>query len=125
MEGEDEQQAEISADLAERIALHQRELQREKFIERSVLCGAVFFVGLIVAMVWTSDRAMSGVSKAVSYFGGGGGGREYINRDLVCRDVKNRNTPYCQERKARNESTWKGIERSGDSPSMFTLHERG
>ena len=123
-DGEQEESPEVAAARAERLAAHQREIQREKLIERSVLVGAAVFVVLIGALVWTSDRAMAGVYKAVTYLGGGAASK-YINQELACRDPKNRNTPYCQERKARIESTWKGIERSTDTPNMFTLHERG
>lgn len=80
------------------------------------LWGTFAFVALIgVGVVYADDLLWKiGIDIAGTH----------RNRVVDCKKPRNKNSPYCQDNKGRQEANWRQITRFGDSPNAFTLHGR-
>ena len=103
-------------------------LLRQKRLERVVVGIAVSFISMIFFLAFYLDTPVAAsAERVIGYIAGGiseGGGSGPKNVVSDCKNPKNEKTPYCQERKSRTDSTWKSIQRFGDVPNAFSLHER-
>ena len=116
---------------AEREVARQRRLEfeqqrrRDKLIERGVFFGTLTFVALLAALVYNTDNTVSRFTARVFRSSGGGSAALANNPVIACRDPKNSKSPWCQEYKGRQDSTWRSIERQGEASNVFTLHGDG
>ena len=105
----------------------ERQRRRDKLIERSVFFGTLTFVAVLAALVYNTDNQVSRFTASVIRSVGGSGGNAMLARNpvIACRDPKNAKTPWCQEYKGKQDSTWRAIERQSDGANAFTLHGNG
>ncbi|MCB0346775.1 MAG: hypothetical protein KDD66_16785 [Bdellovibrionales bacterium] len=85
--------------------------------------SALFFIfGIIYISIVTDSRLAQGVSNVYNW-AAGTDNLSTGNAVLDCAKAKNRNTPYCAERRARTKATWKSISRhGGKGMPVFSLH---
>ncbi len=100
-----------------------RRLWDERRVEIVSAGGALVFVlGIIYVSLVTDSRLAQGVSN-VYHWAAGTDNLSTGNAVLDCAKPKNRNTPYCAERRARTKATWKSISRhGGKGMPVFSLH---
>ena len=84
--------------------------------ERWALWGTLAFVSVIGVMTVYADDVLWKMGIDIA--------GKHRNRVVDCKKDRNKNSPYCQDFKARQDSSWRGITRFGDQPSAFTLHGR-
>ncbi len=83
-----------------------------------MLISALSFSLLVGFVIWFTDGRVFDV---VMQFEAAGVATN--NPAVSCRNPKNKNTPYCQERKARTEGNWQSISRhSGGKGAAFSLN---
>ncbi|MCC6220916.1 MAG: hypothetical protein IT291_06725 [Deltaproteobacteria bacterium] len=84
------------------------------FFVVGIVLASIYFDGSLTSSAWSLFNRLNGEEQ----MGTG-------NPVLDCENPSNENTPYCQERKARIERTWKAISRyeEGKAPA-FSLTER-
>jgi hypothetical protein len=85
-----------------------------------IISGLVVFLTTIALVAWTSDgRIVSSSIKFLQSFEP----LESRNHAANCSKPKNKNTPYCQERKAAINASWTEMNRSsGGKNAPYTLH---
>ena len=100
--------------------------RRRQLYERIALASTFVFIGAVCLIAWQTDGAIfqSPISALQSL-----GGSEYQqsrNALINCKDPRNTNTPYCQERIAKMNAKWTEMNKvHGGRVSPFTLHEKG
>lgn len=100
--------------------------KRRQLYERIALGTTVLFIGVIVLIAWQTEGAIfkSPITTLQSL-----AGSEYQqsrNAALNCKDARNKNTVYCQEREAKANAKWSEMNKvHGGKVSPFTLHEKG
>ncbi len=97
---------------------------RKKRIERLVLGGAVSFLVVVILAVWFTDGLVMTKTLRVLRRIEGADANPSLSAVTNCLDPRNRSRPYCQNRLAERESTWRGITRFGGTENAFTLHGR-
>ena len=90
--------------------------KRSKRSERFAIWGTLGFLVVIGVMVVYADDVLWTMGIDIA--------GQHRNRVIDCKKPQNKNSPYCQDFKARQESNWRGITRFGDQPTAFTLHGR-
>lgn len=96
--------------------------ERRKRSERLALILAMSFCVLIALLTWLTDgRLFGGAWDMVMQFEAPGAASR--NPAINCLNPRNKNTPYCAERKGQIEGEWQGISRHHKGKSTpFTLH---
>ncbi len=98
--------------------------KRQKLIERIVGFSSLLFVAVVVALVWISEggEVMGSTVRFLQRIEEGLATNS-LQPDINCADPKNASTPFCEDRKARIESTWRGITRfHKGKANPFALH---
>lgn len=92
--------------------------RRQRFVERMVFFSILVLGAGIFGMASYYDVSVVKVLQAIE-------GKD-TEQNIVanCRKPENRNTPYCQERAASTQSSWRGITRGDSKDQVFTLHGR-
>ena len=98
-------------------------VRKQKRAER-IIMGIVLMFGLSVGgLAWYTDGEVFTVALKTLRQIEGSGDLRTGNVSADCQKTKNKNTPYCQERKAEVASTWDSITRlGGGGRNAFPLH---
>lgn len=95
---------------------------RQKRLEYSILGSAIalaLFVGF--AAVYDNGSIMKAVVDSLQSLNALPGSSSNPADD--CTHIQNRNTPYCQDRNASEQKSWKSVS-SGAGGNQFSLHGR-
>lgn len=122
LEAEKESAAEADAVLRATKSLEQGTIFQRK-LERAILAGTICLVVIVGSAVWLTDgKILKGTVKFLQKFESEADqGR---NAAKNCMDVRNRNTPYCQDRAGQAEQDWRGITRNGGGGNAFKLTDK-
>jgi hypothetical protein len=96
--------------------------RRHRFLERLAIGLTVAFCGVILFAIWYSDgRVLDSPIKFLQSFESkdAQAPRNYAQN---CRDPRNKNLPYCQDKIAQTEAEWRSMSRTqGGKTNHFTL----
>ena len=116
----------IKSSSAPSLASMERLRWRRKITERIALClVSLFLVGVGVAAWMTEGQVFNAPLTALRSLESREG-QGSSNASVNCRNPKNKNTPYCQDREAQVEGQWQGISRiQGGKAAPFKLTSPG
>ena len=101
----------------------ERARQWRRYTERAALAVTVLGCLALVSVIWYSDGKV--LDSSIKYLQSFESKDAQSSRSYAqnCKDPRNSNTVYCQERTGRTESDWKAMSRSqGGKSSQYTLH---
>lgn len=100
--------------------------KRRRMVERAALGATLAFLSGVGVLAWYTDGRVFDHPIQVLQAMGGSQYQQSRNAAVNCKDPRNKNTPYCQQRDARSAAEWAAMSRvQGGKVSPFSLTKSG